>query len=309
MRPYKQVVPLLLALSAAQPSAPAMAGQPTERILQDVATWSFLNPAARRLVADGRRALKERNWVKALDANEALLEAAPSSIFTSSPSLPVVKVWSSGSPPPDAEQKPVNGWTWRLETAWLAAYAGDFDGAIRRFSVISTSSMAVRGLAAEGIVFAMARSRRFQEAAAADKAAGTLTPLRGKVWHHAAKGGPEDYRELHRIASLAPSGQGSGSSTLPPPSLSGPIGRIRQTLPAPGRAAPTGRSFAAPVNSSAAVEAALVLTEAWAASQGDPIVRRSQVQLYASMTLQRAGSLFPHHRQRAVSVAAAASQR
>ena len=203
----------LLALVLTALAGGAMA-VPTLKLLDDVSTWTFLNEAQRTTLSDARKALQKGEWKRALELNENLLAEAPDSIFDAEPSLPLVLIRPAGSND-TKPQKVIGGWRWKLECAQLALIGLEWEGAVRRATLVRDASPEHRAGACRVMAQARARQGRFVEAQKHLIEADRLDRLgreEWQIWEQARLGTAEAKMWLDQIGI----GSDAGIGTVPP---------------------------------------------------------------------------------------------
>lgn len=266
---------------------------PTGHIMPQVRTWSFLTSEDRDLTYKVEAALNSRAFIRAGELNEELMSHAPAAIFNPDEDLPVLVIRKSGdSNDQSGGQARVDGWKWKLETAWLFAYGQDIPGASRRFKVIAEGSSEYSTVAWEARVMVHTRMADYKGARRILNESPISASGIGQVLDFAANG---QWPKLHEIAM--------GGSMGIQPSLKGGIGgnfqiTLPQQLP-PTTGGDGGNVPVQPIQttqtpSSATVEAALILAE-YSLRRHD----LGQARLYLTRVLQVAKEAFPHHRRMA----------
>jgi tetratricopeptide (TPR) repeat protein len=207
------VAVLLAALAGAAKAVP------TQALLDDVATWTFLTEAQRSTLADAQKALQKGEWKKALDFNEDLLAQAPDSIYEVEPRLPLVLIRPAGST--DIKpQKVVAGWQWKLECSQLALLALDWEGVIRRATLVRDASPELHAAACRVMAQARARQGRFVDAQKFIAEADRIDKLgrdEWQIWEQARLGTVEAKVWLDQIGIGSESGIGlPGTQPTPP---------------------------------------------------------------------------------------------
>lgn len=292
------MAPAILSLFLIQPGPLPKA--PVTETLRQAREWSVWQADDKARFDQALGHLAKRNFKEADRLNRSLLARAPKSIFDDPPTLPLVMIKPSGSDAVLPADKPMSGWRWRRESAWLSVWAGDNERAFSEFQAVMASSQTEALPAVEGALFTLARLRRWQDCLSlADQTRVGGSGLRA-VYFLASQNRWNDLRTT--ALGVSPSRpQGTGS---PPPTLSGAIGGRRQVLPSssqppllPTKSPSTGPSWAS-------IEASLIILDsklgALRLKKGDTQANES-VLFWVNILLRDAREAFPHHRQAAYS--------
>lgn len=290
------MAPAILSLFLIQPGPLPKA--PVTETLRQAREWSAWQADDKARFDQALGHLAKRNFKEADRLNRSLLARAPKSIFDDPPTLPLVMIKPSGSDAVLPADKPISGWKWRRESAWLSAWAGEYERAFAEFRTVMASSQSEAIPAVEGALFALARLKRWQDCISlADQTKVGGSSLRA-VYLLASQNRWNELRTTALgISSARPEGTGS-----PPPTLSGAIGGRTQVLPGsrqrpllPTKAPLTGPSWAS-------IEASTIILDsklaAFRLKKGDTQARES-VLFWVNILLRDAREAFPNHRQAA----------
>lgn len=292
------MAPAILSLLLTQPGPYPRA--PVAETLRQAREWSVWQSDDKARFDQALALIAKRSFGEADRLNRSLLGRAPRSIFEDPPTLPLVLIKPSGSDAPLPADRPVSGWKWRRESAWLTIWAGDHGRGLSEFQAVMAASPSEAIPAVEGALFALARLKRWQDCLSlADQTKVGGSSLRA-VYLLASQDRWNDLRSA--ALGISPSSpRGSGS---PPPTLSGAIGGRSQVLPnssqpplLPDKQPSTGPSWAS-------IEASLIILDsklgAVRLKRGDAQARES-VLFWVNILLRDAREAFPHHRQAAYS--------
>ncbi len=278
---------------------------PVTDVLRQARGWSVWQAGDLALFDQATKMLQKRDFKQAVQLNRTLLSRAPQSIFDDPPTLPTILIRPSGSDMALPPERPVSGWKWRLESAWLSCWAGDHVRSLSEFKAVMGESPREAIPAVEGALFTLSRLKRWEDCLSLCEQTKVGGPSLKAVYALASRGRWEDLRNTALGVTADQASQAGGYRPgVPSPTLSGTIGGKGRVLPSPSQPPllPRKKPLAGP--SWASVEASLIILDSKVTSFGQAKASQSLKQsalFWVNILLRDAKEAFPHHRQAAYS--------